>query len=258
MFGLQAFQKVRNLLPYMKKLPSKRVVKLDGLAADPLRFSLSYNTSTHHGLPPGVAAPELAAFEVKGIEGVIKRYNVSGQVCVHARSTQEWRGLMRHAHAVCGGAGAQRSVLCTTITTTTTTITHAALGSSMTQASPLPCSCCPARLMACRCRSPPLPAGPSPQTALRFEADYGGLLRLDSVEAVVEYEVMEEKIVVEEEPPAAPGAGVCAGRLVTTTPQRGGGGAHALPPNACAHAPMSCACVRAPSADAAARPCQRS
>ncbi len=34
----QAFQKVRNLLPYMKKLPNKRVVRLDGLASDPLKF----------------------------------------------------------------------------------------------------------------------------------------------------------------------------------------------------------------------------
>jgi hypothetical protein len=33
---------------------------------------------------------------------------------------------------------------------------------------------------------------------LRFEADYGGVLRLDKAEAVVEYEVMEEKIVVDE------------------------------------------------------------
>ncbi len=33
------------------------------------------------------------------------------------------------------------------------------------------------------------------QVSLRFEADYGGLLKLERVEAVVEYEVMEEKII---------------------------------------------------------------
>ena len=64
----------------MKKLPNKRVVRLDGVAADPLRFSLAYNASTHHGLPPGVKAAELADFEATGVEDVIKRYNTSGQV----------------------------------------------------------------------------------------------------------------------------------------------------------------------------------
>ncbi|KXZ47053.1 hypothetical protein GPECTOR_38g290 [Gonium pectorale] len=103
--------KVRNLLPYNKKLPSKRMVKLEGLAADPLRFSLAYNASTPHGLPPGTKAPELGEWEATGVEAIIQRYNTSGQV------------------------------------------------------------------------------------SIRFEADYGGLLHLDKVEAVVEYEVMEEKVI---------------------------------------------------------------
>ncbi len=71
---------MRNLLPFMKKLPSKRVVKLDGLAADPLRFSLAYNASTAHGLPPGVSDPALGEWEARGIDDVVKRYNTSGQV----------------------------------------------------------------------------------------------------------------------------------------------------------------------------------
>jgi len=102
---------VRSLLPHMKKLPIKRIVHLSNVTASPIRVSLSYNTSTHHGLPPGVDMPELASFEITGIEGVIERYNVSGVV------------------------------------------------------------------------------------GLRFEADYGGVMRFDKAEAVVEYEVMEEKIV---------------------------------------------------------------
>ena len=71
---------VRNLLPYMKKLPIKRVVHLNNVTASPIRMSLAYNTSTHHGLPPGVEAPELASFEVTGIEKAIERYNTSGVV----------------------------------------------------------------------------------------------------------------------------------------------------------------------------------
>ncbi|GFR42342.1 hypothetical protein Agub_g3033, partial [Astrephomene gubernaculifera] len=105
--------KLRNLLPYMKKLPSKRLVKLERLAADPLRFSLAYNGSTPHGLPPGVREAALAEWEVTGVDEVVGRYNSSGQV------------------------------------------------------------------------------------TLRFDADYSGLLRLDRVEAVVEYEVMEEREVEE-------------------------------------------------------------
>ncbi len=77
---VQPVQKVRNLLPYMKKLPSKRVVKLENVTADPLKFSIAYNGSTIHGLPPGVKSPELAAWEVTGIDAVVKRYNSSGQV----------------------------------------------------------------------------------------------------------------------------------------------------------------------------------
>lgn len=46
------------------------------------------------------------------------------------------------------------------------------------------------------------------QVSLRFEADYGGLLKLDRVEAVVEYEVMEEKII---EVPANETAGAAEG-----------------------------------------------
>ncbi|GLI64023.1 hypothetical protein VaNZ11_007184 [Volvox africanus] len=132
--GGEPFMKVRNLLPYMKKLPNKRVVKLERLAGDPLRFSLAYNITTPHGLPPGIKTPELAEFEVTGIDGVIQRYNTSGQV------------------------------------------------------------------------------------SLRFEADYSGLLRLDKVEASVEYEVMEEKII---EVPVDDG--------MNTTTSAGGGEASGTP-----------------------------
>lgn len=101
----------RNLLPYMKRLPIKRLVTFNGTTKDPIRFSIAYNTTTSSGLPPGVDDPHLASFEVTGINKAIERYNTSGVV------------------------------------------------------------------------------------SLRFEADYGGVLKLDKAEAVVEYTVMEEKIV---------------------------------------------------------------
>jgi hypoxia up-regulated 1 len=63
----------RNLLPYMKKLPIKRVVHLSNVTGSPIKISLSYNASTHHGLPPGVDEPKLAAFEISGVEKAIER-----------------------------------------------------------------------------------------------------------------------------------------------------------------------------------------
>ena len=45
-------QKVRNLLPYMKKLPVRRIVHFNNLTKDPVRLCLTYNASTPHGLPP--------------------------------------------------------------------------------------------------------------------------------------------------------------------------------------------------------------
>ena len=102
---------VRNLLPYMKRLPIKRVVTFSNVSKDPIRFSIAYNSSTSSGLPPGVDEPHLASFEVTGINKAIERYNTSGVI------------------------------------------------------------------------------------NLRFEADYGGVFKLDKAEAIVEYTVMEEKIV---------------------------------------------------------------
>eukprot|EP00195_Chlamydomonas_chlamydogama_P003215 CAMPEP_0202919692 /NCGR_PEP_ID=MMETSP1392-20130828/76466_1 /ASSEMBLY_ACC=CAM_ASM_000868 /TAXON_ID=225041 /ORGANISM="Chlamydomonas chlamydogama, Strain SAG 11-48b" /LENGTH=990 /DNA_ID=CAMNT_0049613149 /DNA_START=318 /DNA_END=3290 /DNA_ORIENTATION=+ len=104
-------KEVKNLLPYMKKLPIKRIVHFSDVQKDPIRIVLTYNTTTHHGMPPGVTAPDLAAWEITGIDAVIKRYNTSGLI------------------------------------------------------------------------------------NLRFEADLGGVVRFDKAEAVVDYEVMEEKII---------------------------------------------------------------
>lgn len=45
-----------------------------------MQVSLAYNTSTHHGLPPGVSEAALAAYNISGIKTAIDRYNTSGTV----------------------------------------------------------------------------------------------------------------------------------------------------------------------------------
>ena len=57
----------KALLPFMKRLPAKRVVHLPDGAADPARFSLAFNASGHP-LPPGVGGPELAEYELTGAQ----------------------------------------------------------------------------------------------------------------------------------------------------------------------------------------------
>jgi len=57
----------KALLPFMKRLPAKRVVHLPDGAADPARFSLAFNASGHP-LPPGVGGPELAEYELTGVQ----------------------------------------------------------------------------------------------------------------------------------------------------------------------------------------------
>jgi len=68
-------QKVRNLLPYMKKLPVRRIVHFNNLVKDPIRLSLFHNASTLHGLPPGTDPnqPGIGSFEVTGIDTVISK-----------------------------------------------------------------------------------------------------------------------------------------------------------------------------------------
>ena len=61
------------MLPHGKRLPIRRVIHFAALTKDPIRFSLFYNTSTPTGLPPGALTPELATFEVTGIDNVISK-----------------------------------------------------------------------------------------------------------------------------------------------------------------------------------------
>jgi hypothetical protein len=59
--------------PAGKKLPIKRAIRYTNLTIDGFSFELRYNTSTVHGLPPGVEQPELASYTVAGIQDAIKR-----------------------------------------------------------------------------------------------------------------------------------------------------------------------------------------
>ena len=81
-FSFSFPQNVRNLLPYLKKLPVKRVVHLANLTSDPVRLTLLYNTTTPHGLPPGARGAEMATFNITGIDTVMKRcVRVCVRVC---------------------------------------------------------------------------------------------------------------------------------------------------------------------------------
>ncbi len=54
----------KTLLPFMKKLPAKRLVHLPNTSADSLTFSLSFDDS--RPLPPATDQALLATFEVSG------------------------------------------------------------------------------------------------------------------------------------------------------------------------------------------------
>jgi hypothetical protein len=56
-----------------KKLPIKRAVKYSNLTIDGFSFTLAYNASALHGLPPGTNTPLLAQYTVAGISDAIKR-----------------------------------------------------------------------------------------------------------------------------------------------------------------------------------------
>ena len=92
----------RNLLPYMKKLPIKRVVHFSNVSSDPIQISLEYNTTTPHGLPPGVSNSSLAAMEITGIDTVIARcvrclcVSLSVSVCAHVLCVS----LCPHVHII--------------------------------------------------------------------------------------------------------------------------------------------------------------
>jgi len=77
--GGEAAFKDKAVLPFMKKLPIKRVVHLPNITADPIKFSLQYNTSQGSPLPPGVSSAEMAHFVMTGVDSTLSKYNTTGK-----------------------------------------------------------------------------------------------------------------------------------------------------------------------------------
>ena len=87
--GEAAF-KDKAVLPFMKKVPVKRVVHLPNITSDPINFSLQYNTSQGHPLPPGAASRQMAEYVVTGVDGILSKYNTTGK--------QHTSSLLSHIH----------------------------------------------------------------------------------------------------------------------------------------------------------------
>lgn len=62
----EAAFKPKTLLPFMKRVPVKRVVHLPNITGDPIKFSLQYNMSQGASLPPGAASDEMASYTLTG------------------------------------------------------------------------------------------------------------------------------------------------------------------------------------------------
>ncbi|DBA73173.1 hypothetical protein WJX79_004877 [Trebouxia sp. C0005] len=89
----EAAFKEKAVLPFMKRLPIKRVVHLPNITADPIKFSLQHNTSQGSPLPPGVTSPEMAHFVVTGVDSTLSKYNTTGKMGVHLSADSS--GILR-------------------------------------------------------------------------------------------------------------------------------------------------------------------
>ena len=81
----EAAFKDKAVLPFMKKVPVKRVVHLPNITSDPIKFSLQYNTSQGHPLPPGAASKQMAEYVVSGVDGILTKYNTTGKQLTRMR-----------------------------------------------------------------------------------------------------------------------------------------------------------------------------
>ena len=76
----EAAFKDKPVLPFMKRVPVKRVVHLPNITADPIKFSLRYNTSQGTPLPPDAASAVVADFVVTGVDATLSKYNTTGKL----------------------------------------------------------------------------------------------------------------------------------------------------------------------------------
>ena len=63
-FEAEAYQP-KALMPFMKRVPAKRVVHLPEAARDPVEFSIAFNESLP--LPQGISSTQLASYHVTGV-----------------------------------------------------------------------------------------------------------------------------------------------------------------------------------------------
>ena len=69
-----------ELVPYLKKLGSKRKVVLPGVTADPFKFTTFLSGDRK---PCCLKTDKLATYEVSGLAAVIKQYGEPGKVALH-------------------------------------------------------------------------------------------------------------------------------------------------------------------------------
>ncbi|CAL5229767.1 g13152 [Coccomyxa viridis] len=79
-FEAEAYQP-KALLPFMKRVPAKRVVHLPEAARDPVEFSLSFNESLP--LPQGISSTQLANYHVTGIDDAKAKHSETPKLSVH-------------------------------------------------------------------------------------------------------------------------------------------------------------------------------
>ncbi len=77
----------KTLLPFMKRMPVRRVVHLPSTDANEATFTLSHAPGPDGVLllPPGMTHPELGSWTVGGLQDVLEQYNDTGRVSVHFR-----------------------------------------------------------------------------------------------------------------------------------------------------------------------------
>eukprot|EP00210_Caulerpa_lentillifera_P001908 g1835.t1 len=74
----------KSLLPYMKRLPCKRVVHLFNISnAETFQFEIKYDTSTGRPLPPGAVTDVYATYTVTGIKEAVKKLGEGGKITIH-------------------------------------------------------------------------------------------------------------------------------------------------------------------------------
>eukprot|EP00891_Asterochloris_glomerata_P004630 jgi/Astpho2/4630/Aster-00203 len=91
--------KPKALLPFLKKVPTKRVVHLPNITTDPIRFRLFYDTDSGVPLPPSTAKATLGTFEATGLESVLSKWNETGKINVHLKADSS--GLISVDKAEC-------------------------------------------------------------------------------------------------------------------------------------------------------------